>query len=301
MEGLYRPPLHLSARLTASPASRREGLAVWDVTNRPPPADLVPWDSEAVAPDTPPTAALDRYLAETNRLERQAEASMTGDASGWAKYLTSMPDGVSVRPSDGVLTRADLFALAEVDRDEQSDRSALDLFWNTMAWGIAGTWRNIPGLSTYVAANTEQVTTALRRAQQLSYGGHVQEAYRALNGAIKHLGPAFFTKFLYFTADRGQPVHALILDERVRVAWRILTGENLRSGYSQDYARFCESAGSSGGRIGLAPDEVEACLYNLGRKVGSYTAWLEMSLSVCRDRLGAQAPSIRDVIDRPGK
>jgi len=66
-----------------------------------------------------------------------------------------MPDGVSVRPSDGVLTRTDLFVLAEVDRAEQSERSSLDLFWNTMAWGIAGIWRNIPGLSTYVAANTE--------------------------------------------------------------------------------------------------------------------------------------------------
>lgn len=86
--------------------------------------------------------------------------------------------------------------------------------------------------------------------------------------------PPSSLKFLYFTADRGQPVHALILDERVQVAWRILTGEDLRSGYSQDYAHFCESAGSSGGRVGLDPDEVEACLYNLGRKVGSYTAWL---------------------------
>lgn len=252
-----------------------------------------------MAPDTAPTTALDCYLAETNPGERQAEVSKTGDASGWAKYLTGMPDGVSVRPSDGVITRTNLFVLAEVDRAEQSDRSSLDLFWNTMAWGIAGTWRNIPGLSTYVAANTEQVTAALRRAQQLSYGGQVREAYRALNGGIKYFGPAFFTKFLYFTADRGQPIYALILDERVRVAWRILTCEDLRSGYSQDYARFCASAGSSGGRVGLAPDEVEACLYNLGRKVGSYTAWLEKSLSVCRDRLGADAPSIREVLDRP--
>lgn len=208
-----------------------------------------------------------------------------------------MPDGVSVRPDDGFISRTALFALAQIDRDEQSSRSALDLFWNTMAWGIAGTWRNIPGLSAYVAANTEQVTVALRRAQQMSYGGQVREAYRALNRSIKYFGPAFFTKFLYFTADRGQPVHALILDERVRVAWRILTGEDLRSGYSQDYAHYCESAGSSGGRVGLDPDEVEACLYNLGRKVGSYTAWLERCLSVCRDRLGDDSPSVREVID----
>ena len=251
-----------------------------------------------MAPETALTSTLEQYLVETSPRERIAEVSKTGDASGWAKYLTGMPDGVGVRPDDGFITRTALFALAQIDRHEQSSRSALDLFWNTMAWGIAGTWRNIPGLSAYVAANTELVTAALRRAQQMSYGGQVRESYRALNGSIKYFGPAFFTKFLYFTADRGQPVHALILDERVRVAWRILTGENLRSGYSHDYAHFCESAGSSGGSVGLAPDEVEACLYNLGRKVGSYTAWLEWSLSVCRDRLGADAPSVQEIIDR---
>lgn len=254
-----------------------------------------------MTPDTVLTDTLDRYLAETSPGERRAEASKTGDASGWTKYLISMPDGVGVRPDDGFITRAALLALAEIDRYEQSDRSALDLFWNTMAWGIAGTWRNIPGLSAYVAANTGQVTAVLRRSQQLSYDGQVRDAYRALNGAIKYFGPAFFTKFLYFTADRGQPAHALILDERVRVAWRILTGEDLRSGYSQDYAHFCESAGLSGGRVGLAPDEVEACLYNLGRKVGSYTAWLERNLSACRQQLGVDAPSIREVLGRPGK
>ncbi len=118
---------------------------------------------------------------------------------------------------------------------------------------------------------------------------------------MKYFGPAFFTKFLYFSADRAQPVYALILDERVRVAWQILTGDELRSGYSQDYIRFCKSAGSSGGRVGLGPDEVEACLYNLGRRVGSYTAWLEKSLDACRDRLGIDAPSFREVLDQPAK
>jgi len=111
--------------------------------------DWISWDSQAVAPDTTPTADLDRYLAETKPEDRQAEASRTGDAAAWAKYLSGMPDGVSVRPTDGVITRRDLFALAEVDRAERSDRSALDLFWNTMAWGIAGTWRNVPNLSAY--------------------------------------------------------------------------------------------------------------------------------------------------------
>jgi hypothetical protein len=251
-----------------------------------------------VAPDTAPIPALDRYLAETEPGDRRAEASRTGDASAWAKYLTDMPDGVCVRPSDGVITRTNLFALAEVDRAEQSERSVLDLFWNTMAWGIAGTWRNIPSLSTYMGANTQSATVTLRRAQQVSYGGEVEEAYRALKGSIKYFGPAFFTKFLYFTADRAQPVHALILDERVRVAWQILTGDELRNGYSRDYARFCKSAGLSGGRVDLAPDEVEACLYNLGRKAGSYTAWLEKSVAVCRDRLGTDAPSIRELLDQ---
>lgn len=253
-----------------------------------------------MALDTARTAALDRYLTESEPEDRKVEKSDIGDGSSWKKYLTGMPDGVSVRPTDGVITRDDLFALAEIDRFEQSHRSVLDLFWNTMAWGIAGTWRNVPRLAKIVGTNVDQIASVLRQAQQLSYGGHVRESYRALNGSIKHFGPAFFTKFLYFTANRTQPVHALILDARVQVGWRVLTGQDLRMGYSQDYDHFCVAAASSGARAGLAPEEVEACLYRLGRRVGSYTGWLEQTLSVCWDRLGADAPSTREVLDHGG-
>lgn len=210
-----------------------------------------------------------------------------------------MPAGVAIRTDGGVITRAGLFSLAAADQFEQSDRSILELFWNTMAWGIAGTWRNVPRLATQVTTDSALVASLLRQAQRLSFEGQVRESYRALNQNIKFLGPAFFTKFLYFTADRSRPVHALILDERVRVAWRILVGVDLRSGYSQDYTEFCEAAAGAGRRTGLAPDEVEACLYHLGRQVGSYTGWLERSLRVYRERLGDRTPTIYEVLNWP--
>lgn len=251
-----------------------------------------------MAPDTADTRELDRYLAEATPEQRSAETSLPVPAADWQRYLAVMPAGVAVRPAEGVITRSALFKLAEVDREEQSQRSALDLFWNTMAWGIAGTWRNIPRLANGVAADVDRAAEALRQAQRLSFAGEVRGSYQALNGSIKYLGPAFFTKFLYFTADRSQAAYALILDERVRVAWQILTGEELQASSSADYARYCHAAGDSGRRAGLQPDEVEACLYHLGRRARSYTSWLEASLRLCRERLGAGAPSTREVLGR---
>ncbi|MFF9091351.1 hypothetical protein ACF1BE_34355 [Streptomyces sp. NPDC014991] len=49
-------------------------------------------------------------------------------------------------------------------------------------------------------------------------------AYRTMNGAVKGLGPAFFTKFLYFLAlvtDSSEAPRALILDQRVARVLRL--------------------------------------------------------------------------------
>lgn len=247
-------------------------------------------------PDTALVTELDRYLAGSPAAARVAEVSLKVDTKRWQAYLSNMPVLVDVEPIDGVITRTALFDLAAVDRQEQSDRSVLQLFWNTIAWGIAGSYRNVPRLVTEVRDHTSRVVSTLREAQALSFEGREKDAFSAIDGKIKQFGPAFFTKFLYFTADQERVGHALTLDDRVRVAWRILAGYYLRYGSAKDYERYCTEAGEAAQRLGLKACEVEACLYHLGRKVDSYEDWLLTSLELCRDRLGARAPSIAEVL-----
>lgn len=252
-------------------------------------------------PDTNFTHGLDVYLAAAPAAARVAEESLKVDTKRWQTYLSNMPIAVEIEPSDDVITRTALFSLAEVDRQEQSNRSVLQLFWNIMAWGIAGSWRNVSRLVSEVETNSERVLATLREAQALSFEGSEADAFCALNGRIKRLGPAFFTKFLYFTANQDRVGHALILDDRVRVAWRILAGYYLRDDSAKDYARYCTEAGEAAQRLGLRASEVEACLYHLGRKVGSYERWLVANLELCRERLGEHAPSVGDVLAWSGR
>ncbi|MFJ9513944.1 hypothetical protein ACIRPG_23275 [Streptomyces sp. NPDC101754] len=59
---------------------------------------------------------------------------------------------------------------------------------------------------------------ALARADAALRAEGAMEAYGVLSGAVKGLGPAFFTKFLYFLSlatDPPGPPRALILDQRV--------------------------------------------------------------------------------------
>lgn len=70
-----------------------------------------------------------------------------------------------------------------------------------------------------------------------------EAAYRLLNGQIKNIGPAFFTKYLYF-AGAGDPEHpSLILDARVAAALRDHCGwDSLRIGGAwppDTYGRYC--------------------------------------------------------------
>lgn len=170
-----------------------------------------------------------------------------------------------------------------------------------MAGGIAGSWRNVSRLVGEVDDHPERVLATLREAQTLSFEGREADAFRAMDGRIKRLGPAFFTKFLYFTADQDRVGHALILDDRVRVGWRLLAGYYLREHSAKDYGRNCGEAGEAAQRLGLTASEVEACLYHLGRKVGTYERWLSANLELCQARLGDQTPFIADVLAQVDK
>ncbi|KQS96997.1 hypothetical protein ASG23_15445 [Cellulomonas sp. Leaf395] len=100
------------------------------------------------------------------------------------------------------------------------------------------------------------------------------EGYRFLNnrpGKIDGLGPAFFTKWLYFVtarADENSDDAAPVLDALVLTWLADNAGVVLRAGQTADYARYVGLMQSWGSPYGLAPAQVEERIFRLIRNDG---------------------------------
>lgn len=97
------------------------------------------------------------------------------------------------------------------------------------------------------------------------------EAFRYLNnkpGAIKYLGPAFFTKWLYFVSaqatDRPKDV-APIYDAVVRRWLSQNAGINLKRASTDDYALYIATLSDWGSKHSLTPTTVEEAIFQLHR------------------------------------
>jgi hypothetical protein len=132
------------------------------------------------------------------------------------------------------LSRRDVFGLAKplTSRKKASEEAVLALLWNTLAWGsrakhLAG--KRIRG----VAINPGRAATALREAIALAssdpmgaysvlypHTAGVRGPRKSRQPAIPALGPAFFTKVLYFAGAGNIDHPCVILDKRVAAAIR---------------------------------------------------------------------------------
>lgn len=121
----------------------------------------------------------------------------------------------------GSISRGDLFRIARKVRE--GHRSWADMLAHTYAWGWGGTSLGPSRLARVMDTNgADKVNEHLASAVETLDGHGAVAAYWDLNNSsryrLKHLGPAFFTKFLYF-ADAGLSpdgvVRPLILDRIV--------------------------------------------------------------------------------------
>jgi len=158
----------------------------------------------------------------------------------------------------------------------------------TAAFTVAMVWGH--GSSGYGPYRTAKVLTAapspkdapvapwvrdrLQESVEVARERGAIEGYRFLNnrpGKVTGLGPAFFTKWLYFVTARGDSTSALaapVLDALV-IAWLAShAGFALRAGYTDDYARYVETLTSWGAPHGLAASEVEERIFRLIRNDG---------------------------------
>lgn len=184
------------------------------------------------------------------------------------------------------LTRGELFELGNHMGD--GDDAVLKFLWHVLAWGSATSHRqNRKRIMSL--ADTEHgadYLKLLREAAQISRDGGpdaAQGAYGVLirkgGGVIPGLGPAFFTKFLYFAGGAGPAQSCLILDARVagslfKAGWTDLPSHAVKRGlsfsynwYTDTYVSYCETLARWAEESGaVVPDEIEQALFAGGTR-----------------------------------
>lgn len=135
----------------------------------------------------------------------------------WTAALTEQ--GLDDTILSETISRADIFAIADPALDDPA--AALTLLWNALAWGSGAKRRNNKTRIATVARNPEAAGALLQRAAQISRTDPLA-AYDLLypnnKTAISDLGPAFFTKYLYFAGAGDAGHRCCILDENVAVS-----------------------------------------------------------------------------------
>lgn len=165
--------------------------------------------------------ALEWWIDDHTRIDAIDNHGFTLNLGLWNGRIRNLPGGPVTRNDGetdrGIISRGDLFKLAPVARDDESGIAALRLFWRTLAWGTGSAHRNTRGRIRSIEADPSAAGLLLRDAARKSVTD-ARSAFSLLRpsrNAIKHLGPNFFSKFLYFAASGALEHPCLIVDKRV--------------------------------------------------------------------------------------
>ncbi|MFZ2510037.1 MAG: hypothetical protein WAW85_02955 [Gordonia sp. (in: high G+C Gram-positive bacteria)] len=196
----------------------------------------------------------------------------------WAKH------GITIAPIE--LNRNSLFSIATRYR-EANEPDWVSFLWHVLAWGAMGDFRNIPRIvgSVDSAERHAELNALLAGASEASFAGNCASAYRMFYGKIPRLGPAFFSKFLYFTSDRNSVNPSpLILDSRVSSALFTLIGSNYSRQDSDTYGKFCSDLHRWSNDFDTPADVIEFRLYQFGQLIDSSRwKWLHAEASLYRE------------------
>lgn len=227
-----------------------------------------------------PVPGLVEHVTVADRTEELFGQSVTVNAGWWNRELAALglpgsveavADGERVVDGRGTITRADLFDLAGTAlADDADDAATLSLLWRASAWGAGTSGRNMRRRMKSVRQDPAGFAALLREAGVVGRTDP-RAAYELLyprrRTAIRFLGPAFFTKFLYF-AGAGAPDHpSLILDARVAAALNTsIDRRGLRYGgwKSETYQGYCLLLERWAREHGVRADVIEHRLFALG-------------------------------------
>ncbi|GGK58190.1 8-oxoguanine DNA glycosylase OGG fold protein [Nocardia camponoti] len=199
-------------------------------------------------------------IQDAERLE-EISTPLRVAVSWWKQRLANAGLEDEMFDASGTLDREAIFAIAADGIDDGP--SARKVLWAALAWGEGNrVFRN----PRRVAAVLDDLEVNGKLLVEAANAADPETGYRTLFGAIKGLGPAFFTKYLYF----ANPDRFLILDQRVATAlhnecgWTSLSPTT--SWPPDTYARYCElltrwAAELSEAGFKTSPDQLEYRLF----------------------------------------
>nr|WP_146231133.1 hypothetical protein [Micromonospora sp. 4G51] len=189
-----------------------------------------------------------------------------------AKWRRALPDDAWPEgfPESGVVWRRDVFAVAESWRSEVA--TPRQLLAAALMWGYGlngyGPWRAVKAL------NGDQHGERLTRALDGLRADHPtledsRAAFRSFRDAkvsrLPWLGPAFFTKVVYFAGYRrdGHEIQPLILDRVVAGRLPVEAGVRRRWGgwRSDEWIAYLQWAAERAAAAKVEPDAVEMALF----------------------------------------
>lgn len=189
-------------------------------------------------------------------------------AQGWGDFLEQLP---AWDRGYRLITRADVLAAATSHGLPQTLLAGY-------VWGT-GTSAFLVGRRARVFRDNDvqRMDDSLQAiAADLSSGNTIEAYTSMLRGHphnLKHLGPSFFTKFLYAADARsGRPGRALILDQFVAVALKAVDGWDISRNGPWDpatYSKWIDHAHSIATAEGVRADAVEMAYFNEGRKIAA--------------------------------
>ena len=222
-----------------------------------------------------------------DRTTSVVEQAINVDLDWWNARLRAygLPGGpMNSRGDDGgviesgiiPMTRGDVFEIASADLS--SADNACRLLWYSLAWGAGAKRRLCDKRLQGVRDGGSRVLDGLVDAARLS-SSDAEAAYLAICPStklnlVRYLGPAFATKYLYFSGAGAEDHPSLILDSvvatslRDRCGWESLSN---RGGWPSDtYDRYCNLLArwsrESSARPGptFTADQIERALFALG-------------------------------------
>ena len=219
--------------------------------------------------------SLDELLPLTTRAEVDAH-SVRCRPEWWrsrvpSEYWPSSLDALALdagKPRWHRIARRDVAALAI----DSTPTGRVRLLVAAYAWGTGSSGFLLGRNTRWLKGDLHEVGIRLATAAQTLQEGGAGAAYSSmLHGgpaAVAYIGPAYFTKYLYFAASSVTVpgLRPLILDRRVASALRSHTdlGISKQSWSVAEYEAYLSRAAAFAEQHGADPDAVELALFRAG-------------------------------------
>ncbi|PJN29396.1 hypothetical protein CG736_02295 [Kitasatospora sp. CB02891] len=225
-------------------------------------------DELTMASDGFPVPDLAAMLGQAVPVDRSRWMPLLPDATWW-------PTGLDDCPQAGHWPRVDRRAVFSLARRAGTVEANRQLLVAALVWGSGTKAREVKRRGRIFARNSvAELDARLGSALTVLREEGAAAAYRAFNNdhRIPYLGPAFFSKVLYFAGDGAVagPHRPLILDRVVSTALRrlgIVDGSWPRWGWtSSQYAQYLAAVHDLAQQRSVRPDQIEAALFHLGSR-----------------------------------